>query len=112
MKNKRIKNCDEFFGEILPDELIRKAKIDHVLSVLAANAYDAKQKSGCSFRLIAEKMGLKSHAVVQRIVNDGMAHNVTLSTLIKFGQACGFDVDIKFVRNKNYDGEYKIRKIK
>lgn len=96
MDNKKRLKAKEFFEETFSEEFIREAEVEYTLAKIAAKAYSAKQDSGLSFRAIAKRMGLKSPAVVQRIVNDALPHNVTLATLVKFGQACGFDIDINF----------------
>lgn len=94
-ENRRIK-VNDFFKEKFSDEFLDEIEVEYTLAQIAGRAFSAKEKSGLSFRKIAKKMGLRSPAMIQRIVQKAKPHNVTLATIVKFGQACGFDVDIEF----------------
>ncbi len=96
MKHPKEMSMEEFFKETFSEDFLKEADVEYTLAQIAGRAFQAKEESGLSFRKIAEKMGLKTSAVVQRIVQEAEPHNVTLATLVRFGQACGFKLNVKF----------------
>ncbi len=96
MAKSKEMSMEEFFQDTFSEEFLREAEVEYTLAQIAGRAFDAKKESKLSFRDIAKRMGVKTPAVAQRIVNEAEPHNVTLSTLVRFGQACGFDLDIEF----------------
>ena len=66
----------------------------HIVSLVCANV---KEESGLSVREIARRMGTPGHqAQVERIIDEKHAHNMTLKTLFKFAEACGYECNISF----------------
>jgi transcriptional regulator with XRE-family HTH domain len=85
----------DFFGMVLPEELVEAADVEYMLARVAGRAFHVKKESGLSYRKIAKKMGT-SPGVIQRIVRDAEPHNVTLLTLARFSQACGYEMFVEF----------------
>lgn len=70
----------------------------HIVSLVCANV---KEESGMSVREIARRMGTPGHpAQVERIIDEKHAHNMTLKTLFKFAEACGYVCNISFKRKE------------
>ena len=70
----------------------------HIVSLVCANV---KETAGLSVREIAKRMGIPGHqAQVQRIVDEKHPHNMTLKTLFRFAEACGYVCNISFKKKK------------
>jgi hypothetical protein len=95
-KSTTTTSLGDFFKDTFSERFLEDADIEYTLAQIAGRAYRIKEKSGLSYRAIASKMGNTSPAIVQRIVNKAEPHNVTLSTLVRFGYACGYKMDLDF----------------
>jgi transcriptional regulator with XRE-family HTH domain len=70
----------------------------HIVSLVCANV---KETAGLSVREIAKRMGIPGHqAQVQRIIDEKHPHNMTLKTLFRFADACGYVCNISFKKKK------------
>jgi hypothetical protein len=70
----------------------------HIVSLVCTNV---KEEAGLTIREIARKMGYKtSHVEVQRILDMGPRSSITLKTLFKFAEACGYVCNISFKKKK------------
>jgi len=65
-----------------------------------------KQLSGLTVREIAKRMGIPGHqATVERVMDTKNPNNTTLRTLLRFVDACGFEMDIRFTRRPPMVGD-------
>lgn len=96
----RRHNVNDFFRNIFSNEFLLEAEINYKLTDIAIKAFRILQDSKQSYRIIAQKMGHKSTGTVQRIINISKPENVKLATLIKFANACGYELDIKFKKKE------------
>jgi hypothetical protein len=94
-------SLDDFLKDTFSQEFLDEAEIEYALARIAAHASTAKAASGLSIREVANRMGSKSPAVVQRIVDEGSPHNVTVATLARFAHACDYELRVEFApRNR------------
>lgn len=100
--NSPTTSLNDFFAETFSQDFLDEAAIEYSLAEIAARAYAAKQHSRLSIRDIARKMGSKGPAVVQRIVDQASPHNVTVSTLVRFAHACGFELRVDFAPKERF----------
>lgn len=96
MSDIKMKSLDEFLQDTFTEEFLKEAAVEYTLAQIAGRAHKAKEDSELSSREIAARMGLKSQAVVQRIVTEARPHNITLSTLVRFSHACGYELNVEF----------------
>jgi transposase-like protein len=85
----------DFCRTTFSEEFLREAAVEYLLAEIAGRAAQVKEASGLSYREIARRMGV-SPAIVRRIVAQARPHKVPLETFVRFGQACGYKVDLKF----------------
>jgi len=70
----------------------------HIVSLVCANL---KEEAGLSVREIAKRMGTPGHVgQVERIIDEKHPHNMTLKTLFRFADACGYVCNVSFKRKK------------
>jgi transcriptional regulator with XRE-family HTH domain len=89
-------SLNEFLEGTFSQEFLDEAKLEYALAEVAGKVFRVKEESGLSVRKIAQKMGSKSPAIVQRLIDQDKPHNVTLSTLIRFAFACGHKLVLDF----------------
>lgn len=79
----------------------KRNKIDdelHIVSLVCANV---KEASGLSVREIARRMGMPGmQSQVQRIIDTKRVSNLTLKTLFRFAEACGYVCNISFKKKE------------
>jgi transcriptional regulator with XRE-family HTH domain len=70
----------------------------HIVSMVCANV---KEATGLSVREIAKRMDMPGmQSQVQRIIDEKRPHNLTLKTLFRFAEACGYVCNISFKKKK------------
>ena len=87
---------NDFLIDTFSDECLGKADAEYILTQIPEQLRKIKKGRGLSVRAIAERMGYTSHSTVQRMLSGKGAHNMTLSTLIRFAYACDCKVTLVF----------------
>ena len=76
------------------------------LKLVAEQTRALKELFGLTVREIAKRMGIPGHqATVERVMAVKNPNNTTLKTLLRFVDACGFEMDIRFTRRPPMVGD-------
>lgn len=84
-------------GPLSEDDFAELVEIEERLASLSVEARTAADNSGLNRREIAMRMGNASPSTLQRLLK-GMAYNATLDVIARFAWACGYDLQVQFVK--------------
>jgi transcriptional regulator with XRE-family HTH domain len=74
--------------------------IDDELHIVSLVCNNVKDESGLSVREIARRGMFASSSQVTKIVNTQRPYNMTLRTLFRFAEACGYVCNVSFKRKE------------
>jgi hypothetical protein len=98
MNNSREMNADDFLKQVFSEDFLQEAEIEYALSKTAGRAFHVMVESGLTLQKIEEEVKEYAAKSLYSMLAGGDSRSVTLETLARFAQICGFGLEISFVK--------------